>query len=780
MINRQNKILVFLSLYYLIYLYSTIVQSNTWGNILSPIGAFIASFFIFKYIYQIPWSIIKIFGLSFSMGCLFYAVAELLWGLFDFTGVGDPEDSLIISLLYTVTNVLFFIAAMLYTTNKFKNWNIFQLIIDFLVCCSSVLYLLWTLFLSRDIQTLQIVIASGSISIINIILDILVFTLISIWYLSIRDGKISICIRLMATGIILYSVTDIIWYYLDLFDQYIPNTFIDSLYILSLLLISTAFVINDNPQLRNEFERYDYSNVGMNNKVFLLLVTLILLILMDGFIIGDLLFFSMLVLIYKSTSTYIQSAIRNEILLERETNLNMELERRIEARTKELTEKNQLLSNISNKNMLTNLYNRRYFNNKVKDMISKLSIDSNIVALFIDLNRFKAINDQYGHQTGDQVLIEVAKRLSKVHYNNSILCHFGGDEFVIACEVNRLNIDQIYTLAEKITSSFNHPIIMDKYSFTVSVSIGISIDYLGANIDDLINHADIAMYEAKKHGHNKFVFYDSILCEKIRWKNEIKYLLFTINFDHEFELYFQPQYNIVEHRIIGMEALLRWNNPKKGIVSPGEFIPIAEDVNHIIPIGKWVLINALKQISLWNNKYQLQLVIGINISPKQLVQDDFLLMIEQLFYDYQIDPKWIDFEITEGVAMIPNDNIFDILHKLKNMGVSISIDDFGTGYASFSSYRFFPFDRIKIPKQFIDNIHKDEEAYNITKFFLTLSNNLNNRLIVEGVESKEQYDVLTELGCEEIQGYYISKPLPTKEFEENFLQSLETEMATLD
>ncbi|MPW26157.1 EAL domain-containing protein [Alkalibaculum sp. M08DMB] len=770
MIKKSNAILLLLALYYFIYLYCTILNLNLLGNILSPIGPFFAFIFIFKYINGIPWSIIKIFGLSLSIGCLFYALAEVLWGIFDYANLVDPGSSLTITLIYTVTNLLFFIAVMLYIVEKFKKWNKFQLTIDFLISCISVLYLLWALFLNRDIQTIQLVLDFGLISLINIILDILIFTIITIWYLSIRGGKIPLSIRLMTTGTVLYSITDIVWYYLEFHSRYIPNTLIDSFYILSMVLIAGAFVINSDKQLQNEFYRYDYSNVGMNNKVFLFLPILILLIHEDGFITSDVLFFSVSIFVYKSTSNYIQLAIQNEFLLEKETNLNAELELRIKERTKELTDKNLLLHNMSNKNMLTDLYNRRYFKNKAEEIISNLPSFSNIVALFIDLNKFKSINDQHGHKTGDQVLVEVSKRLSQVRYNDSTLCHFGGDEFVIVCEVGILNMNDIHTFAEQIIASIAEPIQIDNFSFNISMSIGISFGHCNTNIDDLINNADFAMYEAKEQGQNKFVIYDNDMSKKIRRKNDIMYLLSNMDYENEFQLVFQPQLNIVENKLIGMEALIRWNNPLRGSISPVEFIPIAEEINQIISIGKFVLINALKQISLWNNKYQLQLVMGINISPKQLMDDNFVPMIEQLFHEYDINPKWIDLEITEGIAMVHNEDTYAALQELKNMGVSISFDDFGTGFSSFSTYKYFPFDRIKIAKQFIDNIHQDENAYNITKFFLLLSESLDNRLIVEGVESKEQYDVLVELGCEEIQGYYISKPLPSNEFEDQFLK----------
>jgi EAL domain-containing protein (putative c-di-GMP-specific phosphodiesterase class I) len=281
----------------------------------------------------------------------------------------------------------------------------------------------------------------------------------------------------------------------------------------------------------------------------------------------------------------------------------------------------------------------------------------------------------------------------------------------------------------------------------------------------------MAMYLAKKEGYGKVVTFNDQLKQKILRKNEIEILLRKADLNTEFQLYYQPQFNVSDKRLIGMEALLRWNCPEKGFISPSEFIPISEETNSIIPIGAWVLTKAVDQIAAWNRKYDTSLKMGINVSPKQLDQIDFSANIQKLLQNLDVPSEWIDIEITEGVAVDGEQKISKILHQFRQFGISVSIDDFGTGYSSLSYLKSFPIQRVKIAFPLIYAINLDRYDMLIVRSIILLASSIGIHCLAEGVETKMQFDLLHDLGCEQVQGFYLGKPMTPDEFEEVFLKT---------
>lgn len=643
-----------------------------------------------------------------------------------------------------------------------------QLLLDSISISLSTLFLLWILFLHENLDILKIIITKSPTSIIFIVFDILILVIISILYLSAKSVNIDIYSNFVFAGILTYVISDLFFYHLKFSDSYIPNSLNDYAYMCTFLFLATGsvykryFIKSKNNQART----YNH-----HEKQMLLFIYPLIAIIIEGIDIPNITNFLLIILSNNVLSTYIQSYIKNEQLLIKEKEMNLFLEEKIMQRTKEISDKNKELEDknkaldiLSNKDSLTNLYNRRFFMENLENELKSLNPKESVAFFYIDLDRFKTINDMYGHQLGDQTLIEVSRRLENLNEGNYILARLGGDEFVLVYH-SILDYSDIEEFAMSIIHKCSEPIEIGEYIFYVSASIGISIYPLDAKDSYmLMKNSDIAMYEAKAQGKNRCIFFDSKFKDSLNRKNEIESLLKKLSYDNEFELYYQPQYSIKDKKIIGAEALLRWDNKDLGSISPVEFIPIAEEIDYINSIGEWVMEKAIKQIAKWSNK-SIYLKVGINVSPKQLDNKNFTSKLIAFMEENSVSPEYIDIEITENIAIEGEYRIKQIESIFSSLGVSISIDDFGTGYSSLSYLKIFPFERIKIAKPLIDVISTDSFDFEIVKALIMLAKSIGIKTIAEGVESQEQLDILTELGCDEVQGYLLGKPMTVSQLE---------------
>jgi diguanylate cyclase (GGDEF)-like protein/PAS domain S-box-containing protein len=412
---------------------------------------------------------------------------------------------------------------------------------------------------------------------------------------------------------------------------------------------------------------------------------------------------------------------------------------------------------------LTGLPNRRQFDEKVEKILKfPKQRKTNFSVLFIDLDRFKNINDTYGHDIGDRFLIEVSKRLRNGLRKNDILARQGGDEFTIL--LKNSSIANAKELGDRIIEALEHPFIIEGIEIFVSPSIGISVypDH-GSNLTELLRKADAAMYHAKKDGGNNYKFHDKVLENQNNEKLKIEAHLRKAIENNEFILHYQPKIDLSSNEILGAEALLRWNNPELGMVPPDKFITIAEETGLIIPIGEWVIKRACEQLKIWKVEGLERLTVAVNLSIRQFFKPNFIASIKNIIKETGIDPNLLDLEITESMTM--NVEIAtDILHDLKKLGVKISIDDFGTGYSSFNYLKHFPVDYIKIDKSFINDLTHSFQNENIVNIIFLMAKAIGFKVVAEGVETKEQLEVLKKLKCNEVQGYYFSKPLPINDF----------------
>ena len=412
---------------------------------------------------------------------------------------------------------------------------------------------------------------------------------------------------------------------------------------------------------------------------------------------------------------------------------------------------------MANYDMLTKLPNRGYFRKTLKSAINNSTKANGLIALlFIDLDKFKQVNDTLGHEAGDELLINVAKTLSNSIRQNDTVARLGGDEFAIILEgVN--SKENVETITQKIINQFIKGIKVQGSVTAVGASIGISFyPYDAKSAESLIHCADTAMYSAKTMGTNLYQFYHATMGDHVNRRNQIEQELAIALKENTLCLYYQPQLDINTGKIVSFEALSRWFHPVLGLINPDEFIPIAEETGLIAELGLNVFNQACKQLKVWHQQGHSTIRMAINISPKQFLLTDIHIDIAKVIKHHQIKAKYLELELTESLIVEDPDKIIGMLNTLKSVGIRLSIDDFGTGYSSLSYLSKFPLDLLKIDKSFVQQTEKDKRGLALTKAIIGIAQSLNLEVVAEGVETKSQLNTLKELGCDYIQGYYYS------------------------
>ena len=429
-----------------------------------------------------------------------------------------------------------------------------------------------------------------------------------------------------------------------------------------------------------------------------------------------------------------------------------------------LEEQTQKLRYQAHHDTLTGLPNRTLFKDRLERTIIEAKRHNNSFALFfIDLDQFKKINDSLGHHVGDQVLIEAAKRLQSSLRAEDTLSRLGGDEFTIILRDLKV-AKNAAKVAHKILNKMKEPIRIGAHTLHISASIGIALYPENADsLEDLIKYADAAMYKAKDEGRNNFQFYSEEMTKEAMAKVVLENSLRNAIASEDFVVYYQPQYAADKDKIIGMEALVRWIHPEKGMIPPFEFIPLAEENGLIIDIDRIVMKKAMQQFAQWYEDGLNPGILALNLSMRQLSDNHFITYLLKTMKDYNFRSSWLELEVTEGQMMSNPEQSIKKLKRLSEMGIEIAIDDFGTGYSSLSYLKKLPLNKLKIDQSFVRDIPLDEEDVAITKAIIALGKSLNLKLIAEGVETIEQKEFLLENNCYFIQGYYYSKPIPAED-----------------
>ena len=407
---------------------------------------------------------------------------------------------------------------------------------------------------------------------------------------------------------------------------------------------------------------------------------------------------------------------------------------------------------------LTGLQNRRALIQNLNELVGK-DTKGKVALLILDIDNFKYINDTMGHCFGDQLLIKVSERFESLIEDDCKIYRLGGDEFVLLLE----DYDELATiekLAVKLLKGCTSGFDIDFSNMFISISIGIALyPEHGDNLDELLKNADIAVYKAKETGKNRIVFYNKPMNEAISERVLLEKHLRTALDNNEFMLHYQPQLDVMTKKVSGLEALIRWNSPELGLVSPLKFISIAEDTHLIISIGEWVIKSACLCLKRLHQQGHEDISMSVNISMLQLVQDDFVDMVMKILDESKLNPKFLELEITESILMESYEDIAEKLIILKGRGVMIALDDFGKGYSSLNCLKQLPITTLKIDKSFVDTISMDDRDKSLTDLIIRIGRTMDLCVVAEGVETQEQFDYLESHKCSKIQGYFFSRPV---------------------
>lgn len=419
---------------------------------------------------------------------------------------------------------------------------------------------------------------------------------------------------------------------------------------------------------------------------------------------------------------------------------------------------------------LTGLPNRRMFIQTAQEEMNRQPVrsDGQLAFIYLDLDRFKLVNDSLGHTEGDRLLKEVAARLKSCIRENDLVARMGGDEFMFMLRSVQ-HEHEITGVAERILQAFEKPFILGVHEFHVTPSMGIALyPKDGTDIETLMVQADSAMYQAKASGKNTFKFFDSNMRIMTGGQLALETAMRRAIEQEQFSLHYQPQMDTQTGKLIGIEALIRWQHPTMGMIPPSRFIPLAEETGLILPIGEWVMKEACRQNKFWQEAGYAPVRMSINLSAKQFMKNDLIESITSVLDETNLTPDFLELEITESMTMDVNSTVMT-LNGLRKLGVQIAMDDFGTGYSSLNHLKRFGLHRLKIDQSFVRDIMTDTNDADIVGSIIVMAHRLGLRVIAEGVENKEQYEFLQEHLCDEVQGYYFSKPLPPEELELKFL-----------
>jgi len=444
--------------------------------------------------------------------------------------------------------------------------------------------------------------------------------------------------------------------------------------------------------------------------------------------------------------------------------LDMRMESRIAVLATSLAKANKELTYLAQHDGLTKLPNRMLLEDRIAQAIARADRDNGGFALlFLDLDGFKTINDAFGHHVGDRLLIEVAHRIGKLVRREDTFARFGGDEFVVLAAIQEPA--DAAAMANKIVQAIEEPFQLFERELRISTSIGIALyPANGVQLRDLITNADAAMYHAKALGRNGYSFFEPAMNANLHERMQLVQDLRQAVTRDEFVLHYQPKFSAPNGRITGAEALLRWMHPTRGLIAPDQFVPLAEKSGLIVPIGEWVLDEACRQMRLWRDAGHTDWTVAVNLSPVQFNHAGLIQSVCAALERHTLEPRHLTLEITETTAMRDVDSSLSILVKLHQMGVSISIDDFGTGYSSLLYLKRLPATELKIDRGFVRDLEQHGEDAAIVSAIVALGQTLKLKVVAEGVETAEQKDFLTQLGCDSLQGYLLGRPVSADQF----------------
>lgn len=452
--------------------------------------------------------------------------------------------------------------------------------------------------------------------------------------------------------------------------------------------------------------------------------------------------------------------LRHNSLLDGAHRKMKELTRNLREASGELTSQNYRLKHVAHHDALTGLPNRILFRSDLEARLKTAVAGGPTAVIFLlDLDGFKDVNDTLGHDVGDRLLQAVASRLKKLSRENDLICRLGGDEFAILSA--GLSDQQAFDYARHVMSEISLAYHVSEREIKVGTCVGVAISGTESDADELFKHADLALYEAKSVGSGHVCVFQSQMQTRLTEKKSFEADLKQALRNGELQLFYQPQVNTITRAICGYEALLRWFHPLRGLVPPSEFIPVAENIGLIHELGEWVLRTACLEAARWPSS----LKVAVNLSPVQFRSRNLIQSVVTILAQTGLDPNRLELEITESVLLDKNEQTLDTLTELKAVGIQIAMDDFGTGYSSLGSLRSFPFDKIKIDRSFIRDVTTRADAFAIVELVTGVGRSLGMTTIAEGIETEEQFACVRQVGCEQVQGYLLGRPVPAARLE---------------
>ncbi|WP_438463775.1 putative bifunctional diguanylate cyclase/phosphodiesterase [Marinomonas sp. PE14-40] len=430
-----------------------------------------------------------------------------------------------------------------------------------------------------------------------------------------------------------------------------------------------------------------------------------------------------------------------------------------------LREQENSLFKLKNYDPLTDLPNRHLLYQEL-DLTLKNSYlrSEEFGVLYLDLDGFKVVNDSFGHRVGDELIVQVAKRLLATLPKGARLFRLGGDEFALIQE-DISSIDKLEELAQSLMQAACAAYPIAEMEMLITASIGIAhYPSHGEDVDTLLQRADVAMYRAKSIGHNSYKVYNSKMSQSLNAYMTLGGGLRRAIENQEFELYYQPKVRLSDQFTVGAEALIRWQHPEFGMISPDRFIPIAEETGLILPLGEWVIRTACKQLQKWREQGYPEISLSVNLSGRQFMQADLVYMVKEVLAETGVNPKNLELELTESMLMADADQTIEKLHGFRELGLSLSIDDFGTGYSSLAYLKKFPIQTLKIDRSFVRDLGSNSDDNAIVKATIAMASSLNLKVIAEGVENYSQLNVLKSYECQEVQGFFFAKPMSSNDF----------------
>jgi diguanylate cyclase (GGDEF)-like protein len=679
-----------------------------------------------------------------------------MWGISTLILHTNPDENPLISYGYSGTNLFLFLSILYVGHMYLKQMNKIQIILDTFMSTICFSLVIWVFVFEQTAEKATIL-QTDIVSMISLAIDVVIFAFLSIWFFSMREMKASRFLNLTIIGILVFVVTDIIYYYEYFFLTYIPNSIIDGSYVwaFSFLALGAGLKQYDSLDMQVYVKRENWTK--RVKKELLYIIIPIVFVIFHPEETHYLIMLLASIMVYYVFSNYIKANIYRDELFKQEQEHNLDLEIKIKERTKEIVR-------IMNTDVITGLYNRRYLEEFLHEICEACKNKEHVVLLYIDQNKYKSIKAMYGRQIAEELLKKVSNRILTVVDGDGLLASYGDDVFALVLHGD-ISYEHGLAIAKNIIQNCSDVYHIEGHDIIVTMNIGIAcFPRDSMHSEQLIKNADTAMMQARRIGFNHALKYNEKHGDYIDHKNIIE-----LQLNEELLMYYQPQVSCQDGSLIGFEALIRWITNKGVFIPPSDFIPITEETGLIIPLGYWIMEKTIAQLAEWNKKTIKKLRLAINVSVKQLNDREFVPRLQSILKYYEVVPSQIEIEITENVEMEANVEILETLRKINGLGVSIAVDDFGTGYSSLNYLKKLPINRIKIAKELVDNIEKDTFDFSLIHMVIAIGKSRGIKVIAEGVETKEQWMCLNGIECDEIQGYYFAKPMPAKAIEEQWL-----------